>query len=201
MPKSVSPSVLIVAGLLSLSACSKSPKSFSWKEEVRLNDESVIVVTQRRSCDLPIQSEKSFGCIEREAWVTLDMPQFSPQAIVWNEKLHPRIVNVYNGKLYIVGSPPTERESRLYEIYAKPVSPYLSFLWDKGQWNRIPLAQVPEAIYGTNMLIEGIPPKDVSVLTVEVKESRKVNGNGQYAKHLKRVDPTYIRPELPQSKE
>ena len=189
---------MVAGGLIILAACSKSADIYEWQEEVTLSDGSTIVATQRRSCELAVQGNDSFGCTEREAWITLDLPRFSSSPIVWHENLHPRILNVFNGRLYVVGEPPTSRESRLYGVYGKPVSPYISFVWEGGKWTRLPITQVPDAIYPTNMLIEGIPPKGVKLLTLALKASPRVSGNPRYDRDQKRVDPSYVEKTVPQ---
>jgi hypothetical protein len=191
--------LVILTGLINLNACSKLSE-FTWREQVKLNDGRVIVVTQKRRCELAIQTRDNFGCIEREAWLTIDLPEFSATPMVWHEKLHPRIVNIHNGHLYIVGKPPTSRESRHYGMYAKPVPPYIGFVWENGLWKRLPFELIPEAIYDTNMLIEGIPPKGITLLTLKLKESHQVNGNLLYNKNQKRIDPNYIEKTVPQTK-
>lgn len=193
--------LLLVLGVVTnLNACSKLTGYFTWQEEVKLNDGRMIVVVQKKRCEHPIQDTYSFGCIEREAWLTINLPEFSASPIIWHENLHPRIVNIHNAHLYVVGMAPTSRESRQYGMYAKSVSPYIGFVWENGLWRRIPFEQIPSMIYDTNMLIEGIPPKGITLLTLEVKESSQVNGNSRYNENQKRIDPNYIKKTAPQTK-
>jgi len=170
---------------MSLSACADS---ITWQEEVKLNDGRVIVVTQKKRCEGAYTGGNYAACIAREAWLTIKLPEFSAQDIVWHENLNPRIVNTHNGRLYVVGWPPTGRE---FELYGKQRPPYFGFVWENNQWKRIPFADIPEAIYDTNMLIESIPPAGTKLLTLGEKGSREINGDLTYKKHQRRIDPTY----------
>jgi hypothetical protein len=181
-----------------LIACSNSIQLFTWQEEVKLNDGGVIIVSQKKSCESAIQTKDGFGCIARESWLTINLTEFSPSPILWNEKLHPRIVNVHNERLYIVAHAPTDRESRLYGIYATPAPPYIGFIWGEGKWVRLSFDKIPQSIYSTNMLIEEIPPKDCKTLTLELKNDLRVNGNAMYGRHQKYIDPKYIEQTIPQ---
>lgn len=147
--------------LLNLAACSPY---VTWKEEVKLNDGRVIVVEQK------VRTE---GPIPREDWLTINLPEFSQQSIVWHEHLVPLIVNIDEGRLYVVGEPQTEREVRQYGC-AEP--PYLGFVWESGRWVRIPFEKIPERIYSVNMLLEGLPPTGTSLMTLEKKDGPELNG-------------------------
>lgn len=162
---------------MNLTACSQT--IVTWQEEVKLNDGRVIVVEQKKRSD---------GRIAREAWLTINLPQVSTKPLIWHENLHPMIVNVHEGRLYVVGIPPTVREVGLY---GNPSPPYLGFVWESDAWKRIPFAQIPDAIYTTNMLIENFPTKGTTFLTLVKKESYEVNGDPSYPKYLRRIDPTF----------
>ncbi|MGB9110787.1 MAG: hypothetical protein WCC39_19025, partial [Telluria sp.] len=135
--------------LLSLSACADTVK---WKEDVRMLDGRVIVVTQEKRCSGGDYKAKTDAtCLAREAWVTVNLPEIDSKEIVWHESLDPMVINVYEGKLYIVGSPPTSVEFRKYGAVNPP---YVGFVWNSGAWQRIPFSSIPKAIYDGNMLIE-----------------------------------------------
>ncbi|WP_211463984.1 hypothetical protein [Collimonas silvisoli] len=170
--------IVIVGCMMNLSACSQI--IVTWQEEVKLNDGRIIVVEQKKRSD---------GRIAREAWLTINLPEFSAKPLVWHENLDPLILNVNEGRLYVVGIPPTVREARLY---GNPTPPYIGFLWERDSWKRIPFEQIPEAIYATNMLIESFPPKDTTLLTLAKKKSVEVNGDPTLPKYFKRIDPTFV---------
>src|ERR1017187_6175079 len=88
--------------LMNLAACSPY---VTWKEEVKLNDGRVIVVEQKKL----VEDEMA-----REAWLTINLPEFSAEQIVWHEHLSPIVLNIDEGMLYVVGQPPTAREERQY---------------------------------------------------------------------------------------
>ncbi|HEX3912704.1 MAG TPA: hypothetical protein VHW71_04290 [Steroidobacteraceae bacterium] len=149
---------------MNLAACSPY---VSWKEEVKLNDGRVIVVKQKRLAE---------GEVPREEWLTIPLPEFDVNPIVWHEHLIPLILNIDHRILYIVGIPPTGREIRLYGC---PEHGAVGFKWQNGQWIRIPFGDIPLNIYSTNMLINNFPPKGTSLLTILEKSSRSLNGDGR----------------------
>ncbi len=176
--------LVLLAGLLP--ACAHT---VTWREEVKLNDGRVIVVTQKKRCASAYTGSEVAPCIAREAWLTIPLREFSHEDIVWHERLKPRVLNIHDGRLYVVGFPPTCLEFR---VYGKPRPIYVGFVFEQGQWRRIPFAEIPAAIYDTNMLIEGIPPPGISYLSIEKKESREINGDPTYPKSAKRIDPTFM---------
>jgi hypothetical protein len=154
--------ITILGCLMNLAACSPY---VTWNEEVKLNDGRVIVVEQR---------VRAQGPIPREDWLTINLPEFSQRPIVWHENLVPFVVNIDEGRLYVVGNPPTPFETRHYGCQSPP---YLGFVWENERWNRIPFDKIPKEIYSTNMLIEGLPPQGTSLLTLEKKNSAELNGS------------------------
>ena len=182
--------VLLSLGcLVSINACSKSDSFVAWQEEVKLSDGRVIVVTQKKRCEGAYTGGNYAECIAREAWLTINLPEFSAQPIVWHEHLFAIIVNIHDGRLYVVGCPPTERESK---FYGNPKPFYIGFVWENGQWIRIPFNEIPVEIYDTNMFMGAIPPSDATYLTVARKESKErgMRGSPTTVKFMKRVDPT-----------
>ena len=111
--------------------------TLTWQEEVKLLDGRVITVTQKRRYD----ADK----MPREAWLIFKLPEFSNNEIVWHENLEIQVLNVYQGKLYVVGFTYGMLENRQYG------ADYVPYRYDAGQWMRIPLADIPVAIYDTNM--------------------------------------------------
>lgn len=99
-----------VAALVMLSACSNT---LAWQEEVQLLDGRVIVVVQKRRYEGAYNGQ-NFGQVPRESWVTFNLPDVSDNKIVWHENIDPQILNIYEGKIYIVGMPHTEREFHQY---------------------------------------------------------------------------------------
>ena len=161
---------------MSLNACSGDTQS--WDEEVKLLDGRVIVVTQKRL----LQN----GLLTRDAWLTMKLPEFSAEAIAWHEALRPMILNVFNGKLYIVAYPPTTREN---DRYGNPKSPYIGYLWNGSAWERIEFLDIPESIYDANLLIR-IPDRYIRLMTLDQKNSKSMNNSIELPKRLKRIDPT-----------
>jgi hypothetical protein len=134
---------LVLAAVPMIGGCSDN--TITWTEEVKLLDGRVITVTQKRQIDV--------HNIDREAWLTFKLTEFGNKEIVWHENLGTLILNVYQGKLYVVGRITTVREFRQY---GKPNPSYVGFRYDNGQWVRIPFNEIPEAIYDTNMYFENM---------------------------------------------
>lgn len=59
---------------------------------------------------------------------------------------------------------------------------------------RIPFNEIPDAIYGANMLIENIPSKPTRFLRLAEKDSPAENGNMAYPPYLRRIDPRHTTP-------
>ncbi len=170
--------LVIVLGIcMNISACSNT---ISWDEEVKLNDGRMIVVTQKKLMD---------HGIDREAWLTFSLPEFSKAEILWHENLTPIVLNVHDGRLYLIGLPQTRIE---FYKYAMPRPSYVPFRWEGGGWQRIPFAEVPVAIYDVNMLIDSTPPEGTKILTWPTKTSAEVNGKAGYPKEIRRLDPQYV---------
>lgn len=171
---------------LVLTACSKTVE---WKEEVKLNDGRIIVVTQKKRCEGGDYTAKTGAtCIAREAWLTLNLPEFSDKEIVWHESLDPMVVNIHQGRLYVVGHPPHTLEFR---AYGATNPPYFGFVWESGKWRRIPFTEIPEAIYDANMLMESIPNNQTDFLGLTQKNSPAENGNPVYQPDQRRIDPKH----------
>jgi hypothetical protein len=168
--------IALTGCLMNLAACSPY---VIWKEEVKLNDGRIIVVEQKK---------RIVGGMDREAWLTIDLPDFSAQPIVWHENLRPLVVNIDGGRLYVVGVPPTEVE---FNHYGKPRPAYIGFVWENGTWTRGSFEKIPESIYTVNMLAERFPPNGTSLLTLEKKNSRELNGDARVPDYLKRLNSKF----------
>ncbi|WP_061537023.1 hypothetical protein [Collimonas arenae] len=145
----------------------------------KLNDGRVIVVEQKKRADRGIA---------REVWLTINLPEFSSQPIVWHEHLDPLVVNIHAGRLYVVGMPPTQRE---FELLGRPQPSYLAYIWENGTWRRIPFSEIPEAIFDANMFLEGLPLANEKLVTLAQKDPSLLN---EYPRWLRRIDPKFIGP-------
>jgi hypothetical protein len=178
--------LLVIGGASHLAACSKDVQ---WDEEVQLKDGRVIVATQRRRCEGgDYRAKTDASCMARESWLTFSLPEFSGEKIVWHESLKPMVLNVHQGKLFVIGRAPSTLEFR---TYGATNPPYFGFRWADGAWVRIPFSEIPDAIYDANMLIENIPTTATTFLTVGEKNSARENGNLAYPAYLRRVDPRH----------
>ncbi len=148
-----------------------------WKEEVKLSDGRVIVADQKRRFD---------GRTAREAWVSFTIPEISDKPVSWHESLLPLVINLSDGKLYLVAYPPSAIEQAKY---GNPSRGYVSFQWANGAWKRIPFEEIPSAIYQSNMLIWPVPDNESRLLTVTEKNGADYNGNAKLQSELKRLRP------------
>ena len=187
MKKAIFWTPLAICTILAASACS-SGEYKTWREEVILSDGSKIFVDQKRRCDGAYNGQANNACIAREAWLTVYRPELSERPIEWHEHLHPMIVNLFQGKLYVVGDPPTERE---FHLYGSPRPAYIGFVWEADHWRQLKFSEIPPAIYDTNLLIAAFPPEGITALTVERKAANDLNGDWRIPKQLKQVDPAY----------
>lgn len=170
-----------MAMLLSLTGCTQTVE---WQEDVRLLDGRVITVTQKRRCrGGDYNARTGATCLASESWVTLNLPEFSAHEILWHESLNPMVINICEGRLYIVGLPPTLVEFRKYgEINP----PYFGFEWSGSGWNAIAFNKIPVAIYDANMILESIPQTRTPHMSLVQK---KLETEGGYIPFQRRIDP------------
>lgn len=158
----------------------------SWQEEVKLSDGRIITITQKRRYE-SVYTGQNVGNLPREYWLAFRLPDIGDQEIAWHEYLLPQVLNVYQGKLYVVGTADTEKSFRQY---GNPNPSYLGFRYEAGKWQRIPFNEIPEAIYGTNLLIANGPPNGVKFVSLAIKaEEMKEDSLGG---HYKRINPKYV---------
>ena len=179
--------LLIILLGTSMASCGEDIRI--WREEVKLLDGRVIVVTQKKRCEGAYTGGNYASCIAREAWLTINLPEFSKEPIIWHENLYPIVVNVYEGRLYLVGAFPTQRE---FKLYGQPTHPYIAFVWKNQNWQPIPFKSILEAIYDINMLLEATPSKEVRLLTLVEKEGPENNGDRRISEESRRISATKI---------
>jgi len=177
--------VLLGCFVLAVSALGGCSNSGSWQEEVKLTDGRVITVTQKRRYE-GVYTGQNFGDLPREFWLTFKLPEFGDQEITWHENLQPHVLNIYQGKIYIVGVPCTEREFRQY---GSPRPSYLGYRYEAGRWQLIPFNEIPEAIYDTNMIIANGPPRGAKFVSFAMKAEEMKDDT--LSAEAKRIDPRY----------
>lgn len=168
---------MVLAGVPLIGGCGDNTQT--WTEEVKLLDGRVITVTQRRRTDIEN--------VAREFWLTFKLAEYGNQEIVWHTNLLPRVINIFQNTVYVVGVPNTEREFRQY---GNPNPSYLGYRYEAGKWQQIPFSEIPVAIYDTNLLISNEPPKGMTFVSFAVKADEfKDETMPQY---LKRIDPKHV---------
>lgn len=173
----------VLAAVPMMGGCSLN--TTSWTEEVKLLDGRGITITQTRRYE-NVYTGQNNGTLPREFWVTFKLSEFGDQEMTWHENLEPRVLNVYQGNIYLVGIPFTEREFRQY---GSPRPSYLGYRYEAGRWQRITFNEIPEAIYDTNLLIANGPPNGAKFVSFAMKaEEMKDDTLAQYDK---RIDPKH----------
>jgi hypothetical protein len=152
--------------------------TLTWQEEVKLLDGRVITVTQKRRID--------GSNMEREAWLTFKLPEFSNKEIVWHENLTVKILNVYQNKLYVVGIPATTIE---YRQYGRPEPVYIGYRFDNAQWVRIPFNEIPVAIYDVNMYPDNMAIARLKRVTISDKI--EIFKDDAWRAHQRRIVPNF----------
>jgi hypothetical protein len=157
----------------------------SWEEETRLLDGRIIVVQQKRRYEL-VFTGNGTGSIARQAWLTVRLPETGGKAVEWNGPLHPLVLNVHGATLYLVSTFPSGKE---YLQSGRPRPPYLAFAYRDAAWRRIPFAEVPQAIYATNLLIAKHPPGGARHVTLAQKAD--ANADPQIGGRMRLLDPNW----------
>lgn len=151
--------------------------TLTWQEEVKLLDGRVITVTQKNRIE---------DRTPREFWMTFKLPEFGNQEIVWHENLEPMVLNIYQRKLYVVGTPGTIIE---YNQYGRPEPIYIGYRYDNTQWVRIPFNEIPVAIYDANMYPENMALNRLKHVSVADKVG--MFKDDRWDASQRRIDPNY----------
>jgi hypothetical protein len=175
---------LMLASVPMLGGCGSNTNS--WQEEVRLLDGRVITITQKRRYE-NVYDGQSLGNLPREFWVSFKLPELGAQEVIWHENLMPRILNVYQEKVYLVGVPWSALE---FHQYGSPNPSYLGYFYEMGNWVRIPFNEIPEQIYNTNLLIAAELPKEVRKVSLARKAEEIAND--RLRDMQKRIDPKHV---------
>lgn len=158
----------------------------TWQEEVKLLDDRVITITQKRRYE-SVYTGSNSGNLPREYWLTFKLPEFGNKEITWHENLLPQVLNVYQGKLYVVGTADTVESFRQH---GNPKPSYLGYRYEAEKWQLIPFAEIPVAIYETNLLIANEPLNRAKFVTFAMKaEEMKDDSLGN---HYKKITPQFV---------
>jgi hypothetical protein len=149
-----------------------------WTEDVKLLDGRVITVTQKRRIDMKR--------MPREAWLTFKLPEFGDGEIVWHENLETQVLNVYQGRLYIVGYTYGIQE---FHQYGNPPSLHVPYEYRDGQWLRIQISELPEALYDTNMYPDNMAIRRLK--HVSVADKLEIFKDDAWMQHQRKVSPNY----------
>ena len=107
----------------------------SWDEEVQLSDGRMITMHRAHK----FNTEHALI----ETALTFDLPEMGGKQ-TWREFLYPAIVDVYQGKAYVVGD--VRGSLAQFGAHRTPRLLYVAYVFSNGTWQRIPFLEVPETI-------------------------------------------------------
>ena len=110
----------------------------NWDEEVQLSDGRMIIVHRAHK----FNTENALI----ETALTFDLPEMGGKQ-TWREFLYPAIVDVYEGKVYVVGD--VRGSLAQFGAYRAPRLLYVAYVFSNGAWQRIPFLDVPNPIRQT----------------------------------------------------
>ena len=168
---------------MSLNACSGTG---SWDEQIQLSDGRTITIEQWRRYDQSYDGDK-IAKLQREARIRFKVAELGKDTVEWKERLMPIVLNVHEGKWYIVGFPPTGAE---FDYYKRPRHTYVPFRYDDGKWQRIPFKELPKEIYQSNLWLGNSPPENSPAKQAD-RDALVWKMGSQMATELLRVDPNY----------
>jgi hypothetical protein len=129
----------------------------TWKEEVQLSDGRVIVIKQKH------EYYENYGT--NQSWVTFSLPEMGG-AQTWHSYLRPMRLDVFEGKIYVFGSPRGERQ---FDYYRLPKNYLVAFSWNGQTFVRIPFLSVPEAIRREENLYSCVPENRSRLVDIQIK--------------------------------
>lgn len=106
----------------------------SWDEEVMLSDGRTLIVHRKQ------EFVEGYGV--RRTWLTFSLPEMGGKR-TWTQWMYPAIVDVMDGKVYMVGYTPGVKQ---FSIYVNPRYLLVAYQWDGKDFVRIPFLNVPEKI-------------------------------------------------------
>jgi hypothetical protein len=178
--------------IASLTGCATSEQAATtrihWNEEVELADGRVIVVRQGRGTS-HLYNAVGDVVLPTLASLRFTLPDIQASPIEWSDRFMPLILNLYEGALYVGGSPLLGRHFR---EFGRPRSGWVVQRHNPttNGWDRIPASQTPEPIRKTNLLIDRVPPSSVKLISIEVKNSAQYNGRSRIDAESRELDPT-----------
>jgi hypothetical protein len=155
----------------------------SWDEEVQLSDGRMLIVHRAHKFNTE-------GALIETA-LTFDLPEMGGKQ-TWREFLYPAIVDVYEGKVYVVGD--VRGSLQKFSAYRDPRFLYVAFVYESGQWTRIPFSKVPQHVRTR----ENIPGclKDASRNTWDAKQIGWCGDGGSWKPDEQRAISLEVRESL-----
>jgi hypothetical protein len=188
-PRLIDTLILLVLAAVSLSACAGLPFTggSSWREEVLLHDGRTLIVERSivRRGRHEIGQSPPIG----EQTIRFIMPD-THQTITWKDQYSedlgmanflPLALDIHHGVAYLIANP---MGCLSYNKWGRPNPPHVVFKYNKNEWQRIPMEELPAEIKMPN-LISSAPD-------VEVEKSGK---RFMSAEMIKKIRMGYKQPD------
>jgi len=166
--------------------------TIKWKEEVKLNDDRVMVVERHFN----LGGYPTLDASERaplDETITFTLPD-SNKKISWKTEfndhvpelnsLSPLLLDVIGGIPYLATTP---AGCIAYNKWGRPNPPYVLYKYVNDEWKRIPLKEFPAVLVHANLI--GLPASSLlkPYYTVEAAKAEREDGNvSDYAKTILR---------------
>jgi hypothetical protein len=139
--RSVSILTMVLAMTIGSTACSQSKKDVTWKEEVRLTSNAIIVIERTQSYRRVSEPGAGSGWLFDHAKLMAQMPN-QTASVSWEGDLQPLILDLdEKGTIYLLGTVQGYKGRRAYGVVEG--TRYVRFRFENGAWIRIPLDQFP----------------------------------------------------------
>jgi hypothetical protein len=164
------------------------PEGFSaeWREEVQLSDGRVVEITQQRRYEKTYVGDGSGkSTIVRDAWIRFRLPETDFKEVVWHENLIPMRFDMVDGKPFIVAYPHVGAQ---FIQYGRPKPAYLAYVYQQGEWHRVPFSEIPEIQYDFNLVAKRVFPDGMTHLSLVEKKNKVFNGNPDIDSCYKRIN-------------
>lgn len=161
----------------------------NWKEEVRQPDDRIVVINRYDELGNMLDQEPGnweFG--PPVVGFRLRIPvEGSWSGVTWESGpyLIPLVLGIKGRQLYLAATPNT---CAAYDLFGRPVPPYVFFRHDGNEWKRIPVEEFPEEVNATNLL-QGTRNRDArqEIDTGYVKADAVKRINRSLSTHLRSI--------------
>ncbi len=136
---------LLLLALPVAGACSNS-KKVEWTEEVRLSDGRMLAVKRHEEYRQVTDAGAGFrtGWLFQRSSISAEIPAPINQKVVWHGTLKPLVLDFQSNALYLVCRVATGAGRREWNVLRGEA--HVAFIWEKDDWKRISLSELPPAV-------------------------------------------------------